>query len=321
LLKAKNVRNNEFYTQYKDIENELRHYASFLLGKRIYLPCDNPYQSQFFNYFVKHFKDLKLKQLMATCYDASIGQLSLFEDYDDKQQLITKPKQAYKAVIKEATEDDCLQDLLQLEDNHLTLLEGNGDFSSQECVNLMKKADVIVTNPPFSLFRVLLHLLVYLEKDFILLGPSQAIGYSETFQLFQDRKLFLGKLPFLTGLSFEVPEENECDQLWNGHIYKTIPVAWFTSFKIEPTVLDFKFRQTFDSGHYTSLDDNSNIINVDTLHEIPKDYLGQMAVPTSFLRIWNREEFLLLGKVDKAMVNGQEKFTRLLIQRKSEVPP
>jgi hypothetical protein len=315
LLKAKTEKNDEFYTQYADIKEELQYYSKFFKKKRIYLPCDNPYFSQFFTYFVKHFNQLKLKALVATCYDASFSQLSLFDDYDEDQEVISQDKQAYKAVIYQVRDQTDIDSLARLPNNRLELLEENGDFSTQECVNLMKEADVIVTNPPFSLFRELLHLLVGLQKDFILLGASQAITYSETFQLFQANQLHLGATLYANSLSFEVPKGKPYDQKTGDKFFKKVMIAWYTNFDVRTPVLPLQFTQSYSPENYPKLDHDSKVINIDKLSEIPKDYKGKMAVPITFLRIWKKEEFELLGKVEKAKINGQEKFTRLLIQR------
>lgn len=315
MLKAKNVRNDEFYTQLKDIEVELSHYDTFLKGKSIYLPCDDPHRSHFFTYFVQHFNRLGLKQLIATCYDASFSQLSLFEDYDEAGNLISRPKKAYKAVIKEVKTEESIQDLVKSRANTLTLLDENGDFASEECVAIMKDVDVVITNPPFSLFRALLHLLNQLDKDYVLLGPSQGVTYSESFQLFQSGRLHLGATPFSSGLEFEVPRGSPFDKEQDGHFYKSVPIAWFTSFGVRPSLQKLQLTQSFDPEHYPKLDGNETVINVDKISEIPKDYRGQMAVPLTFLKFWDKESFELLGKIDKAVVEGQEKFTRLLIQQ------
>ena len=255
-----------------------------------------------------------LKQLIATCYDASFSQLSLFEDYDEHGVLISKPKTAYQAVINEVKAGQSIQELVKSKVNTLTLLDENGDFASEECVLLMKNADVVITNPPFSLFRALLHLLNQLEKDYVLLGPSQAITYSESFQLFQAGQLHLGVTPFSSGLDFEVPRGSPFDKERDGLFYKSVPIAWFTSFGVNSPSQKLQLTKSFDPHCYLKLDDNEAVINVDTLLDIPKDYRGQMAVPITFLKVWDKHDFELLGKIDKAMVDGQEKFTRLLIQ-------
>jgi hypothetical protein len=286
-----------------------------LQGKSIYLPCDNPYQSQFFTYFVRQFNRLGLKQLIATCYDTAFSQLSLFEDYDDSGALISKPKAAYKVVINEVKAGQTIQELVKSRVNTLTLLNGNGDFASAECVALMKQADVVVTNPPFSLFRVLLHLLRALEKDYVLLGPSQGITYAEAFQMFQLGELYLGFTPFSSSLKFEVPRGSPYDMVREGKFYKAVPIAWVTSFKLDIRPPRLSLKAVFDPKLYLTLDGNEAILNVDALAEIPKDYFGKLAVPITFLKFWNREDFRILGQIEKACVGGQEKFTRLLIQR------
>ncbi|MGX9818200.1 adenine-specific methyltransferase EcoRI family protein [Lactococcus lactis] len=315
LLKAKNNRNDEFYTQYSDIEKELDHYKPFLTGKSIYLPCDSPYHSQFFRYFVRHFDELHLKSVTATCYDAHFGQLSLFEDYDDNQNVIEQEKRAYQAIIQEVRDKEAIDELVKLERNSLSLLAENGDFASSECIKLMKGADVVITNPPFSLFRKLLKLLKNLNKDFILLGSSQAIVYSEAFQWFQMNELHLGFTPFSSSLAFEVPEGNGYDKIEKGRFYKKVPIAWYTSFPTRAPVKRLSLTKVYSPCEYEKLETDASILNVDALSELPKNYYGKLAVPITFLAYWDRNEYQLLGKVDKAMVQGHEKFTRLLIQK------
>lgn len=264
---------------------------------------------------MRHFNDFQLKNLIATCYDAHFGQLSLFEDYDDNQNVIERDKKAYKAIIQEVNGTENIDELVKLEGNHLSVLDENGDFSSRECIELMKSADVVITNPPFSLFRKLLRLLKNLNKDFILLGPSQAISYSEAFQCFQANALHLGVTPFSSSLAFEVPEGNSYDKVAKGHFYKKVPIAWYTSFPIRAPVKVLILTKPYSPQNYFKLDDDTSIVNVDALSEIPRDYYGKLAVPITFLSCWERTDYQLLGKIDKAVVQGQEKFTRLLIQK------
>lgn len=315
LIKAKNEKNDEFYTQYEDIEAELSHYKEFLKGKVIYLPCDNPYQSQFVAYLIDHFNDFGLKRLIATCYDDAFSQLSLFEDYDESGQVIEKEKQAYKLIIERVRGDPKLESVLELEGNSLTILKENGDFGSQECIEIMKSADVVITNPPFSLFRVLIRLLRNLEKDFILLGASQAITYTECFQLFQNGQLHLGVTPFSSALNFEVPAGNVYEIEIKGKFYKQVPVSWLTSFQVEREIRPLRLTQVYNLHDYPTLDNNEDIINVDKNADIPKDYLGKMAVPITYLAYWDKKRYSLLGKVDKGFVSGNEKFTRFIIQK------
>lgn len=315
LLKAKNEKNDEFYTQYEDIDNELSHYKELLKGKVVYLPCDNPYQSQFVAYLLDHFNDFGLKRLMATCYDEAYSQLSLFEDYDETGQVIEKDKQAYKLIIERVRGDPSLTSCLTLEGNSLELLIENGDFGSQECIELMKSADVVITNPPFSLFRVLIRLLRNLEKDFILLGASQAITYNECFQLFQNGQLHLGVTPFSSQLNFEVPAGKAYEKEVKGKFYKQVPVSWLTSFDITRKVRPLRLTQVYNPQDYPTLDEYDDIINVDKIADIPKNYVGKMAVPITYLAYWDKTHYSLLGKVDKAFVSGNEKFTRFIIQK------
>ena len=270
--------------------------------------------SQFFTYFVSHFNRLKLKQLVATCYDASFSQLSLFDDYEEDGQVISKEKRAYKAVITQVSHETNLEELLLNPKNILEILSGNGDFASQECVALMKEADVVVTNPPFSLFRVLLKLLMRLKKEFILLGSSQAISYSEAFQWFQVKQLHLGVTPYPKALYFEVPEGTPFDKREQGKCYKKVSIAWYTGFPIALHPRSPCWTQSFSELNLLKLD-GTEIYNCDTLAEFPYDYEGKLAVPLTFLGYWNPESYHILDKTEKVTINGQEKYTRLIIQK------
>lgn len=266
-----------------------------------------------------HFKELRLKKLTATCYDGNFGQLSLFEDYDEEQQLLSREKEAYKAVIQEVPGTTDMDSLLQCSNNHLEILKENGDFASSEAIEIMKTADVVVTNPPFSLFRKLLNLLKHLEKDFILLGPSQAVVYSEAFQWFQAKQIHLGATPFSSSLAFEVPCGSPYDHVEKGHFFKKVPIAWYSSFRIRsPVKKPLLLSRNYLSQDYARLDQDDSVINVDKVADIPKNYDGKIAVPITFLAYWDDVDYQLLGKIDKAMVKGQEKFTRLLIERRKD---
>ena len=196
---AKEAKKDEFYTQLSDIENELRHYREHFRGKTIFCNCDDPYESNFFKYFANNFNVLGLKKLIATCYNGSPiqgNELMLhFDDVDDEPKKI-----AYKVEITEVKDVNGdgridltdVQYLLQNDKNVLSLLKENGDFRSNECIELLKEADIVVTNPPFSLFREYVAQLMKYDKKFVIIGHQNAITYKEIFPLIRDNKVWYG---------------------------------------------------------------------------------------------------------------------------------
>ncbi len=217
LNKAKEARQDEFYTQLPDIEAELRHYRQHFRGKSVLCNCDDPFESNFFRYFALNFNRLGLKRLVATCYAGSPitgTQLSLFGDETEEER-----RTPYKAVVtsvRDATGDgatsmDDVAELFRTGENELSELEGDGDFRSAECEALLDEADIVVTNPPFSLFREYVAQLVEHEKHFVIVGPQNAIKYKEVFPLIQGNRLWLG-YGFTRGDAyFSIPPENARD--------------------------------------------------------------------------------------------------------------
>lgn len=217
LNKAKGARQDEFYTQLPDIEAELRHYRQHFRGKAVLCNCDDPFESNFFRYFALNFNRLGLKRLVATCYAGSPitgTQLSLFGDETEEER-----RTPYKAVVtsvRDATGDgatsmDDVAELFRTGENELSELEGDGDFRSAECEALLNEADIVVTNPPFSLFREYVAQLVEHEKHFVIVGPQNAIKYKEVFPLIQGNRLWLG-YGFTRGDAyFSIPPENARD--------------------------------------------------------------------------------------------------------------
>lgn len=213
--KAKKEKADEFYTQLSDIENEMRYYKEQFKGKIILCNCDDPYESNFFKYFALNFNHLGVKKLIATCYDSSpvaFTQLSLF---DCGKSIPNKNRRAYKIEITEVSDFNAdgavdLSDvryLLQNKENTLTLLNGDGDFRSDECIELLKQSDIVVTNPPFSLFREYVAQIIENGKDFILIGNTNALTYKEIFKLFKENKIRTGNTNFNVGMYFFVPDD------------------------------------------------------------------------------------------------------------------
>lgn len=294
LQSAKAARNDEFYTQLTDIERELRHYANQLRGKVIFCNCDDPFESNFFKYFAMNFNQLRLKKLIATCYNPSPiagTQLALFDIQPPlKKGMDKNTKHAYKIEITEVKDYDGsgstniadVEYLLKYSGNALTLLKEDGDFKSDECVKLLKEADVVVTNPPFSLFREYIEQLVKYDKQFIIVAPDSALHYKDIFKLIKDSKLWLGY--------GHVKEFLQPD----GRIKKMGNVSWFTNLdttKRHELLTLYKRYSGEEYPHY----DNYGAVDVSKTAEIPEDYYGKMGVPDTFLEKFNPDQFELIG--------------------------
>lgn len=294
LSSAKKARNDEHYTQLADIEKELRHYADQLRGKVIFCNCDDPFESNFFKYFAMSFNTLGLKKLIATCYNPSPiagSQLALFDIKPPLKKGMNKnTKHSYKIEITEVKDyDDSgstnltdVEYLLKHSGNALTLLKGDGDFRSDECVKLLKEASVVITNPPFSLFREYIEQLVNYDKQFIIVAPDSALHYKEVFKLIKDNKLWLGY--------GRVKEFMEPD----GSIKKMGNVSWLTNLdttKRHDLLTLYKKYSPEEYPHY----DNFDAIDVNKTAEIPEYYYGKMGVPDTFLEKFNPAQFELIG--------------------------
>lgn len=291
---AKRARNDEFYTQLVDIEKELRHYTEQLRGKVVLCNCDDPFESNFFKYFAMNFNQLGLKKLIATCYNPSPvagSQLALFDvEPPLKKGMDKNTKHAYKIEITEVKDYDGsgstnladVEYLLKHGGNALTLLKEDGDFRSPECLDLLKQADVVVTNPPFSLFRHYISLLVKHDKQFIVIGPESSLHYKDTFKLIKDNKLWLG---------FGKPKEFLQP---NGSIKKMGNVCWFTNFDITKRHESLTLYKKYKAEEYPHYD-NYDGIDVSKTADIPEDFFGNMGVPDTFLDKFNPDQFELIG--------------------------
>ena len=311
LSAAKAAKKDEFYTQYEDIERELQHYWQHFRGKTVLCNCDDPYESNFFKYFASRFNQLGLKKLICTCYNGSSiqgTQLSLFPEMNPEE-----PKRiAHKLVITEvkdmngdgAVDMTDVEILIRNDKNVLTQLQ-TGDFRSQECIELLREADIVVTNPPFSLFREYVAQLVEYDKKFLIIGNKNAITYKEVFPLIKDNKLWIGVTPMSTDLLFEFPSQSVEDVLQNGKrgsTYRIVdgrilgrsPSIWFTNLDHNKRhqLLDLVCRYSPEEyPHY----DNYDAIEVNKTTDIPYDYFGVMGVPITFLDKYNPDQFEILG--------------------------
>ena len=308
---------DEFYTQLSLIESELKHYREHFKGKVILCNCDDPFESNFFKYFAMNFNSLGLKKLIATCYATSPvtgnelqyyvgkgGQLS-FVPSDDNIP-VNHDKHPYKVVITEVTDENGdgrvdladVEYLLKNRKNALTLLDGDGDFRSQECIGLLKQADIVVTNPPFSLFREYIAQLIEYDKAFIIIGNMNAVTYKEIFPLIAQNILWLG---YNSGhFWFKVPDSyeekktdfkiDETGQKWR----RMGNICWFTNLDIEKRHENMVLFRAYTPEKYPTYD-NYDAINVDRTVDIPCDYYGVMGVPITFLSQYNPEQFEIVA--------------------------
>lgn len=342
LAQAKDAKKDEFYTQLSDIEKELVHYRDYFRDKVIFCNCDDPYESNFFKYFALNFNALGLKKLIATCYDGSpIAQqeLPLFPEAE------TEPKRkAYKVEISEVPDLDGngstdltdVQLLLKSSAHNVKAeLKQNGSFDSPESIELLKEADIVVTNPPFSLFREFLALLDKYNKQFIIIGNTNALKYKLTFKMFQEDKIRTGYTNFNVGMYFQVPDSWEkFHHIENGKKMARVSTScWFTNLPVSK-----HNEELILIKHYTPADypkyDNYDAINVSTYTDIPCDYDGAMGVPITFLDKYNPKQFEIIWTTDRGgdgyleefkkpwdrydapVLNGKGLYTRILIRKK-----
>lgn len=304
LHRANKEKQDEFYTQLNDIELELKHYKEHFKDKVVFCNCDDPYESNFFRYFAINFNYLGLKKLIATCYDSSpiaYTQLSLL---GEDKVIPNKNRHPYKIEITEvkdynndgATDLADVKFLLQNKKNTLTLLKGDGDFRSDECVELLKQCDIVVTNPPFSLFWQYAPQLVEFNKDFIIMGNTNALSYKEIFKLFKENKIRTGYTNFNRGMYFYVPDNYEkYHKIVNGRkMVRVSTSCWFTSFPVKKHNEYLPLYKKYNPDEYPKYD-NYDAINVDRVSDIPCDYYGYIGVPITFLDKCNPEQFEIVA--------------------------
>ena len=333
LAQAKDAKKDEFYTQLTDIEKELRHYTEYFRDKVVFCNCDDPYESNFFKYFALMFNKLGLKKLIATCYNGSpVSGNELLLDFGDT---VDDPKKiAYKVEITEVIDSNGdgainladIQYLMQNDKNIISILKGNGDFRSEECVELLKQADIVVTNPPFSLFREYLAQLVKYDKKFIILGNMNAITYKEVFPLIKENKIWFGASIHSGDREFQVPESyplnaagSRIDENGNKFI-RVKGVRWFTNIDYPQRHEDIILYKRYNSEEYPHYD-NYDAINVNATNDIPYDYDGAIGVPITFLDKYNPEQFEIIkfrkGDDEKDLsINGKCPYFRILIRKK-----
>jgi hypothetical protein len=343
LNKAKKQKTDEFYTQLSDIVKELKHYKEHFRGKTIFCNCDDPYESFFFKYFAMNFAFLELKRLIATCYTGSPianKELSLF-DYETPENKTTKAP--HKIIINEAVDEnndgafnlqDIVISLTKNKNNTLTRLQGDGDFRSAECIEILKEADIIVTNPPFSLFREFVAQLFDYKKSFLIIGGQNAVAYKEIFKLIMDNKIWSGIDNGGTKW-FKVPDYYDIQtqsriKIENGVKYFSIgTIMWFTNLDNEKRHENIVLYKKYTPEDYQKYD-NYNAIEIATYKDIPIDYEGIMGVPITFFDKYNPEQFEIIGqtgviepaglcseyKGGRPYINGKRMYARILIRSK-----
>lgn len=342
---AKTAKKDEFYTQMTDIERELQHYWKHFRDKVVLCNCDDPYESNFFKYFALRFNQLGLKKLICTCYDGSPlmgSELSLFAlDAEGNEK-----KVAYKVEISEVSDmnGDGAVDLSDVEylikndKNVLSCLHGNGDFRSKECIELLKEADIVVTNPPFSLFREYIAQLLEYDKKFLIIGNQNNVTYKEVFPLLKANKVWLG---YKSGdMAFKVPQDYEPRETryWEdeeGHKWRSLGnICWFTNLDHNKRHEELDLVWHYSQEEYHDFD-NYDAINVNRVDGIPCDYSGAMGVPITFLDKYNPEQFEILNannfrrnenipikehgliKDKDGTINGKPTYVRILIRNKN----
>ena len=336
--KAKKNKADEFYTQLPDIEAEMRHYKERFRGKVIFCNCDDPYESNFFKYFAMNFNFLGLKKLIVTCYTGSPvagKQLSLF-DVESLEEKSNDDKHPYKIEITEVRDENAdgavdltdVEYLLKNRKNALTLLNGDGDFRSPECIELLKEADIVITNPPFSLFREYVAQLIEYDKHFIVIGNVNAITYIDFFNLIQENKVWMGESIHSGDREFRVPDYYPLDAAGyrvdeHGNKYIRVKgVRWFTNLDVplrHQQITLYKKCTPEEYPHY----DNYDAIEVSKTADIPYDWDGVMGVPITFLDKYNPEQFEILGnektlgiEKGRGYIDGNRLYGRIFIKRK-----
>ena len=285
LVGARRTKEDEFYTQLPDIERELKHYKSHFTGHVVYCNCDDPRVSNFFHYFSYSFERLGLKRLITTCYKSQ--ELDLYSQNNSEQ-----------AICLEYEGDKNHNMVPDPNEIGIKPLKGDGDFRSPEGIELLKQADIVVTNPPFSLFREFIDYLIKYDKKFIIVGNQNAISYKEVFRLIQQNKMWLGNNN--GDMSFRVPDSYPARETrsWvdqDGKKWRSLGNAcWFTNLDIAKRHEQLILYKTYNPDDYPSYD-NYDAIEVTKVVEIPKDFDGVMGVPLTFLDKYNPDQFEVLG--------------------------
>lgn len=325
LQSAKATKQDEFYTQLPDIEKELKHYTAHFKGKTVFSNCDDPRVSNFFRYFLNNFEKLGLNRLITTCYkneqpdlfSTNEAERGIYFDYSGEQKGTRLPNPE------------------RIRPNEL---RGNGDFRSLECVELLRQSDIVVTNPPFSLFREYVQQLIGNDKKFLIIGNQGAISYKEIFEPIKEDKMWIG---YTHPVAFMVPDHYEMREVrsWrdaDGANWRSLGNAcWYTNLDIQKRHEELITVKKYSREAYVEYD-NYNAIEISRYKDIPSDYHGVMGVPVTFLDHYNPDQFEIVGadyevkqgllpemlkkkwsgKIDRGYVNGKRCFARVFVRRR-----
>lgn len=342
------VKKDEFYTQYEDVAREVAKHRENLKGKAVFCNCDDPFESAFFRFFVLHFEKLGLRSLVTTCFDES--------SFAGREYPLESMTGAYKSVVTEVPETPLirpdgsldLEPLFAMPGNSLEHLQGNGDFRSTECRQLLEDADVVATNPPFSLFREFITQLVEHKKDFIILGNMNAITTKEIFPLFRDNRVWYGETIRSGDRKFYVPDDyplnaTSCGVDESGRRFIRVKgVRWFTNLETNRRRQPIKLTRAYSPDDFPRYE-NYDAINIGRTQDIPLDYDGIMGVPITFLDKYSPDQFEIvmlangnartnvspevLAQVNYrahaedrggvGIINGKRVYARVLIRRKT----
>lgn len=289
---AKASKKDEFYTQLSDIEKELKHYKEHFKGKVVLCNCDDPRISNFFHFFSHNFEDLGLKKLITTCYKNQNRDLFSQNDSDH-------------AIYLEYTGDKDGNKIPDPEEIGIKPLKGDGDFRSDECIELLKEADIVVTNPPFSLFREYVAQLMKYDKKFVIIGHQNAITYKEIFRLIKENKMWMG-YGFTGGAAHFINKSYEDYATAGNHkegMIRVSGVVWFTNLDLEKRHENLILYKTYNPEEFPTYD-NYDAIEVSKTKDIPMNYEGAMGVPITFLDKYSPEQFELLGLTDRENSSG-----------------
>ena len=335
---AKNAKKDEFYTQLSDVENELKHYKKHFKDKTVLCNCDDPRVSNFFHYFAYNFEHLGLKRLITTCYK-------------NQERDLFSQNNSERAIWLEYFGDKNGNRVPDPEEIGIHYFEGDGDFRSKECIELLKQADIVVTNPPFSLFREYVAQLMEYGKRFLIIGNQNAFTYKEIFKLMKNDELWtgyhVGHTLFGVPASYSIPDfydrEDKSKLRSNGYIidengklWRNLGnICWFTNLDIPKRHENLVMYKKYSKEEFPTYD-NYDAINVDKVEDIPEDYDGVMGVPVTFLSKFNPEQFVIEGITENAgvglsngiihqdspyrhpLINGIRKYHRILIRRRKE---
>ena len=316
---ARQQRNDDFYTQLSDIENELRYCRHHFESKVVYCNCDDPKISNFYHYFSHNFNFLGLKKLVTTCYKSR--QYDLFSNHDHENSVWLE--------CREVENEDSGYIPSEPVIRHL---KGDGDFRSEECIELLKQADIVVTNPPFSLFREYVAQLVEHKKKFLIIGNMNAITYKEIFPLIKEQKIWLGASIKSGDREFGVPDHYPLTAATyrvdeSGRKFVRVKgVRWFTNLDYQQRHEDLILYRKYSPEEYPKYD-NYDAIEVSKTAHIPVDYCKEMGVPISFLDKYNPDQFEIVGmdrpllteltgKQSRFRINGREIYARIVIRNK-----